>query len=199
MSGHVGWAASGLGDASHARVSYEAAVRVGTEVGDDVTVAAALGNLADLALTSGAWAEALAMALRAVEQGEQTRRKRSHPRGRTLQRCTSPICAWRHRSGVSPAIDALTILREADRDYLNACVLLVAALHGARGESERAARLLGTADALTEQSGSALQPAETILRERTIDDLQRVLGRERFGDLHREGRSLDETAALDSS
>ena len=115
----VGWAASGLGDASHARVSYEAAVRVGTEVGDDVTVAAALGNLADLALTSGAWAEALAMALRAVKANERAGNEATRAVG-LFNVAQAQFALGDIEAAFSPAIDALTILREADRDYLNA-------------------------------------------------------------------------------
>ena len=77
------------------------------------------------------------------------------------------------------------------------CCEGLALVAAARGESARAARLLGAGESLRREGGSTIQPAEAAVREATMATLRRALPTERLQVALESGRGLglDEAAA----
>jgi tetratricopeptide (TPR) repeat protein len=72
----------------------------------------------------------------------------------------------------------------------------LAAVAAAAGEDERAARLIGIADATMDQSGGAWPPDELVQYNETAELLTARLGGERFNRCRAAGRAMDAEAAL---
>ena len=66
----------------------------------------------------------------------------------------------------------------------------------AREDTARAARLLGRADALCEETASDLEPLEARVRDEANAALRASLGEDAFAALHAEGRALTLEEAL---
>jgi len=72
----------------------------------------------------------------------------------------------------------------------------LAAVAAAAGEDERAARLIGVADATMEQSGGAWPPDEQVQYTETVEVLAGRLGEDEFNRLRAAGHETDVDAAL---
>ena len=75
-----------------------------------------------------------------------------------------------------------------DRQNIAYALEGLAAVVTARGEPQRAARMLGTAAAAAEAIGMSLEPVEQEVHDRTAATLLAQLGEERFAAFHEQGR-----------
>lgn len=71
----------------------------------------------------------------------------------------------------------------------------IAGVEAARGCPERAARLLGAAEAFAERSGWSPESAERLMRDRTVAGVRAELGEERYAAARVGGRTLPWEAA----
>jgi hypothetical protein len=78
------------------------------------------------------------------------------------------------------------------------CLEVAAAVAGAFGAGAQSARLLGAADALRDALGAPLPAHERLEYDRWVVAARELLGAQRFGALHAEGRllSLEEAIRL---
>ena len=84
------------------------------------------------------------------------------------------------------------------KEYVDYCLVGLASVSAAAEELERAARLLGAAEALGEEIHLRLEPYAESTRAKTARELDSRLGHDRFAACLAEGRSLsfDEAVSL---
>ena len=73
----------------------------------------------------------------------------------------------------------------------------LAGVASARGEHERAARLLGAGEAMMDAAGMALNPGTAIEYERHVQRTRTTLGEADYEQAVRAGRKLDRDAAIE--
>jgi ATP/maltotriose-dependent transcriptional regulator MalT len=81
-------------------------------------------------------------------------------------------------------------------DLAASCLVGLAGLHQAAGEPQRAALLLGAADALQELSGRPVHQMDRIQNERIIASVRAQHGEAAFAAAWREGRTMDAVALM---
>jgi hypothetical protein len=94
--------------------------------------------------------------------------------------------------------DGLALFAELGyKEGIAYCLEALAAATASAGGGVEAARLLGAADAASEEMGAALEPGEQDRHARTESMLRAELGEARFAELSNEGRgmTLDEAVA----
>ena len=122
-------------------------------------------------------------------------------RHRQAQEMTN-LCSVETRAGNLDAADslgreALEIAVELDHELLLPyCVINLAGVASARGEHERAARLLGAGDALLAQAGMALNPGTAIEYGRHRAHTTTALGAWRFDRQYNAGTALSHEGAV---
>jgi non-specific serine/threonine protein kinase len=195
---------SGEGEPERGLVLVEEAAALARESGDEVVTAFVLCNLGYVALTAGDYERAKAASLEALELHRATPPDR--------QRDNTFVQAL-HTLGLVALFEGR--LDEARAHFAETLALLVqyhglasvperftvfAALAAREGDFERAAWLLGAADALCERTDIqlALEPLEMQLHEQTEADARRNLTDEGFSRAREEGRKvpLEEAVAL---
>jgi hypothetical protein len=76
-------------------------------------------------------------------------------------------------------------------------VINLAGVASARGDHERAARLLGAGEAMMEAAAMTLNPGTAIEYERHVERTRTGLGEAEYGRAVRAGRELDRDAAIE--
>jgi tetratricopeptide (TPR) repeat protein len=155
---------------------YERSLALWRDLGDERGLAVSTTNVGCLALMEGDLERAVVLSREARVLYERTgqRELMLHP---MLNLGAAELLQGRHA-------DALATLREAlahglEVGYLESVPYVLeglAAVHAAIGEAERAASLLGTAAAVAEESGVALEPFEQELHDRTVETARSALG-----------------------
>jgi predicted ATPase/DNA-binding SARP family transcriptional activator len=194
---YVGLVASAEGQYELAEARLAEAATLARDIGDMWTVAASISNQGDLELTRGAY-------LRARElSGESLalQRELGDARGIAISLNNIAYAALyqgHYRDALEPLQESLRIAFELqDRDGIAYRLEALAVVAAAEDETERAARLLGGADALFEVIGADLDPAEHAMHDRTVADICARLGEEAFAREWAAGRAmgLDEAVA----
>jgi len=94
--------------------------------------------------------------------------------------------------------EALRLALEIDNPLLvTYCMINLAGVASARGQHERAARLLGAGEAMIKATGMTLNPGTAIEYERHVDRTQTALGEPEYQRVVRVGRELDRDAAIE--
>ncbi|HEX3265644.1 MAG TPA: BTAD domain-containing putative transcriptional regulator [Candidatus Limnocylindrales bacterium] len=166
------------GDTDRAGPLLEAAVTSAREAGDERILALAVNNLGDYSLTRGEleragrlFDESLAL-LRARGDTANVARALFNLGASELELGRHDKAGERFREGLALARDA------GDREDLAWILEGLAALAAARGSGERAALLVGAADAQLVAMGAEHKPYERSLRDRTDLAIARLLGSE---------------------
>jgi predicted ATPase len=188
--------AAAEGEYARAGSLYEDASRRAREAGDEWTLALSVSNRGDLALNQGDFARASAL----CGESLTLQRKLGDKRGMAISLNNLAYAALyegRFREALAPLQESLALAQElGDRDGIAYRLEGMSVVAAAQDEVERAARLLGGADALFEVIKADLDPAERDLHERTIADVRARLGEEAFAAAWAEGRAMSLSEAV---
>jgi predicted ATPase/DNA-binding SARP family transcriptional activator len=192
---NLGALAKDVGEHERAQIMHEEARAISARSGDRLGVSSSLINLSDVALSQRDYARAETLAHEAVlltrELGHDVRE---------LAALLNLGLASLHRNRDE---QARATFRDAVRlshtlrypECLVVCLEGLAALDDRHGNSVRAARLMGAADALLETTGYVLESGERELHERTLGMVRASLDGEGFEKAWQEGRALSLEAA----
>jgi predicted ATPase/class 3 adenylate cyclase len=177
------------GDLGRARGLYEASVQLARASGDSWVLAVALNNLGNLGLYDGdldggvrVWQEALAVC-REMANADMTgtvltnlgfaalAQRREHDAGALFRESLELFRGVGGKHGISYDLEGL------------------AAVAASGDEPERAARLLGAAGRLREETGIRLEPFESRIHERSLASVRGDLG-DALSSVEEEGRAL---------
>jgi predicted ATPase/DNA-binding SARP family transcriptional activator len=173
-----------------ARARLAEAADLARQVGDTWTLAASISNQGDLALNQGEYARAREL----TEESLALQRELGDTRGIAISLNNIAYAALyqgRHRDAVDPLQESLQLAVElGDRDGIAYRLEALAVVAAAADDTERAARLLASADALFEVIGADLEPAEHDMHERTLSDVRARLGDEAFASAWAAGQAM---------
>jgi predicted ATPase len=187
-------AAAGERDVAHARFT-EAAV-FAREIGDTWSLAASISNQGDLALNAGDYARAREL----CSQSLTLQRELGDMRSMAISLhniAYAYLYEGQYDSALEPLQESLKLAFElGDRDGIAYRLEALAVIAAAEKDMSRAARLLGSAEALFEVIGVGPDPAERRLHESTVVEVQALLGDEAFAAAWAAGRAMSpETVA----
>jgi predicted ATPase/class 3 adenylate cyclase len=192
----LGIAAAGEKKHDEARALYEESKSMRESLGDDFELQSSFHNLGLLALHQGDHDEAR----RQVEAGLAISRKNDQAGHVANGLCDLGFVAI----GQSRLDEAQALFEESVRmcvelgwkENVDYCLVGLASVFAAANRLERAARLLGAADALGEEIHLRLEPYAESMRARTTRELDSRLGHDRFATCLAEGRSLSFSEAV---
>jgi predicted ATPase len=187
---NLGAVALAGGDGKRARPLLEEAVALSRELDEKPVAARAINNLGDLALTVGEYARAETLFQESLELlrelGDTSNVARS-----LFNLGAAVLQLGRHREALSHFRESIALSREMeDKEDLAWCLEGFAALAAAEENPERAARLLGAADALLDAMGGEFKPFERRLHEETVAATRSRLAPHSFDAMRAEGKSL---------
>ncbi len=184
------------GDYESARALYAESLALRRNLGDKRGIATSLQHLGSVAIASGD----LNQAARLLEESLILRRELGDKLGIANTLYAQGMSAWRRADyAAAHALfqESLTLYRELENrrgiaSALQACGFLAAS----RQLPERAARLLGAAQALREAIHVPLAPVEQADYEPCVVDVSAMLGAEAFAAIWAEGRALSQEQAV---
>ena len=185
------------GNHDRATIALEEAVSLAREVGDERIAALAINNLGDLALTVGDFERAEPL----FEESQALLRARGDTAN--IARSLFNLGAVKLMLGDRGAADALfreglrLAAETGDMEDVAWCLEGLASLAADAAEGERAATLLGAAQALVAQMGAHFKPFERQLHEATQEQAQRLCGKEAYVATLEAGASLQLAATLE--
>jgi tetratricopeptide (TPR) repeat protein len=195
----LGNALIALEEFDRARALYEESATLSRDLDDAWNLAIAMNNLGYTALCVGDFERAR----EACDESRALRREVGDSRGEVLSLANRSLAAL--ASGqVAEASHGLTesirLARELNfHEGLSEALVGLAAVAVLDRNAERAARVLGTLEALTDHHGFAVTvwPFERVLYERVVADATERLGQRRFNEARAEGRAAPIDDILD--
>jgi predicted ATPase len=187
-----------LGERKHqeARALFEESNSMRDELGDEFQIQSLPYNVGLLALDQGQYDEAR----RQLEAVLALARKHEQEEQVAESLCDLGFAALgqsRHDEAQELLEEALRMSVESGwKENVDFCLVGLAGVSAAAEELERAARLLGAAEALAEEIHLRLEPYAESTRARTADELASRLGNDRFAVCLAEGRSLPLSEAV---
>ena len=171
----LAWAAALEGDLAHAEKLEEEASDLFRAAGDVWGLAVSLNNLAGLAWGTGDYKRALAMSAESEVLARELGDKH-------LAATALSNGAWAHLKA-GKVEDSGRLSRESlvlaqeigDMAVVCRCLEALAAVFLSNSDGERAARILGRAEALAEATGISLEPAERELHDQMLEELRHRL------------------------
>jgi predicted ATPase len=192
----LGGVASDAGQFGRSRAFYEESLAIFRELEFREGVAMALSNLGALAVNE----RRLELAERQLAESIELFREANSEGGLAhafLSQGQLALQALRSEEASAPLAESVRLFHGLGHRQGTAAALQgLAAVLALRGSCEAAAKLLGAADRLLEETGAALAPLEHEISDRAAAVIRAGLGEERFQRAWREGRSmsLDEAA-----
>jgi predicted ATPase/DNA-binding SARP family transcriptional activator len=185
------------GDHDRARDLLEKAVALARDVGDDRIAALAINNLGDLSLTLGEYERAGPLFEESLEL--------LRARGDTANVARSlfnlgAVSLMLGRTDEAESLFGESVERARaveDKEDLVWCLEGYAGLAAATEDGQRAAMLLGAAEALLEEMGAAFKPFERQLHGSTEARARALCGEVSFAEATRRGASMTLDQALD--
>ena len=184
-------------DFPRARVLHERALEMYRAASDDHGAAIALVDLGDVALVAGEYERAIELTTEGMEL------IRHHDEAPVLQvPLINLAAAHAHLGHIDEAEDAAALSLTAATDLRDPIAVVFAlrvfaAVAALRNDGERAALLLGAADALDDNLGALSDPSQRALREEVIRRLQALSGDGSFETLlQKRPLSLEEALEL---
>ena len=192
----VGSAAVRAGDYETARSSYEESAALLDELGERRLLSTAIANLGDLAFRQGDFA-------RAAELTRQTlavQREVGAVFGAAISLITLGFIAVAEGRGEEarvPLEEGMLLTQELGSvDNLGYAFEGLGAVAAARKDWDRAARLLGRAEAIREETATELETAEQSVHDQTLEALQAAPPDAGITAGHAAGRLLSNEAAI---
>ena len=189
-----------LGERKHreARALYEESKSMREELGDEVGLQSSLHNLGLLALDQGDHDEARRQLKAALALGRKNNQE-AHVANSLCDLGFVAIAQSSHDEAQELFEESVRLCVELGwKEDLDYCLVGLAYVSAAANRLERAARLLGAADALGEELHLRLEPYAESTKARIAPELDSRLGHDRFAACLAEGRSLSfsEAASL---
>ena len=186
----LGIVAAGERRHEEARALYDESKSLRVEHGDEFELQSSLHNLGLLALDQGQYDEAR----RQIEAGLALARKHEQEGHAANGLCDLGFVAIgqsRHEEAQELFEESLRMcVKLGWKEDVDYCLVGLASVSAAEEGLERAARLLGAADALGEEIHLKLEPYAESTKARTAHELDSRLGPDRFDACLAEGRSL---------
>jgi len=195
----LGVARRSIGDTAGARVLLERSISLARQVGSKKRETTALSNMAVILLDSEDYAAAVDTARQAIVAD----REREDPWGIALNqtnlamallRAEGPGAAYRHLVNTAP--DSIAF---ADPELSMAVIEMLAASLAELGDAERAALLMGTADAQRAQIGMPRSTPDQAYCDRSIDLARPSISPIEWSAAHSRGAQLTIKEALDTA
>jgi len=190
LIGDLGVLAFGQGDFGAARVLYEESLAIWRDVGDRWGVALSLHNLGRAAYRQGDWAAARTL----FEESLAICRELGDTQGIAVALTNLGFVAFSRGDYASaPALfeEGLTMQQElGDKRRIAYSLEGFAFLTLAQGKAQRAARLVGAAEALRESIGAPLPPIDRADYERMVASVRSALGDDLYATAWEEGRGM---------
>jgi predicted ATPase len=183
------------GNYEQARPLYEQARSLFRDLGDEWDLAAAAVNLGYVALGEGRYREAFALA----EEGLSRLRELGDTNGTATAVYVLGAAALRqddHERATAHLRESLELFcLVGDKEGTAECLYALAAARASEAP-EIAAELTGAAEALHQESGSALAQFQLDWRDRTVADIRRQIGDQEWSRAYRRGRDLNAEAVI---
>jgi predicted ATPase len=185
----AGLVAHSRGDWDSAAQLYAETAQLSRELGDSWLLAIAVNNLGDLALNRGDYERALELFEESLASGREAQDQDRVARALVNLGLTTLMLGdvSRARALMRDALIAARDIGLVD-GFIAGFVVLGAAY--ARENPDRAARLIGRADKLCEETGSDLVNIEGRVRAETKEELLARLGEQAYAAAYTEGRTL---------
>jgi non-specific serine/threonine protein kinase len=187
------------GDPQAARAYAEETLASATASGLDQVAASTFILLGEISRLEGDWAAARSF----NEQSLAINRRTGHQEGVSvaLNNMGAALCELGDvRAADDCYREALTICRALGTPDDMACSLDgLAALAAVRGEWARAGRLAGAAEALREEIGSKIEPADRAMRERYLGGVRERVGEAALEAAMAEGRAMTRDRAIEDA
>jgi predicted ATPase/class 3 adenylate cyclase len=194
-----GLVATASGDSETAASAYGEALAISRSLGDERGVARATGNLADLALVRGKYEEAAAHAEESLALARSVGALQSIHTA-MFNRALAAVFLGNYGAARNGLMETLALIGQFKmREGFAVCFEGFAAIEVVEGDAERAARFLGRAEALLEEIGSALHPAERRLHDQTVDRLHRELDDDLVAAAWGRGRMMSTDDAIEEA
>lgn len=178
------------GDYAVARSFLEESLALGRELGDKHSIADSLNNLGSIAHYQGDDATAQSL----YEESLAIRRELGENRGIASALNNLGLvayCQGQYESARALLTESLTIRRDLqDKIGIAACLAGLSGAFRKHGEPERAACLLGAAEALRDVTGARLQPSDLEEYNRNVSDVRAALSEEIFAAAWALGRTM---------
>jgi tetratricopeptide (TPR) repeat protein len=193
----LGVVASDLGDFATARGLYDESLALLRELGDGRGIAMVIGNLAVAAERQADYAQAQSLMHESLERFRELGDRRG------VAHCLNALAAVAQWTGDFAAARALYAeslgqWRElGNKEGTATCLEGSAGVVAESGAGERAALLLGAAEALREAASSPRWPADEAHYERILARVRAQLGPDRLATAWAEGRKMPLQEALD--
>ena len=194
---HLGNVALGLGDPAEARVWLDEAHALSREIGENWVISFALNNLGEVARVQGDYDQAGAYyaeseaLLRAMgDHGDLARLV--HNLGHVAQ----------HQGDTEQAEaqfrESLAMFRKlGNQRGIAECLTALAGLWAEQGHAQRAAQLLGAAQAILDAAGAAWWPADRVEVKHSLAAIQAALGEEALAAAWKAGEAMTLEEAID--
>jgi predicted ATPase len=188
-AGFAGLVASWRGDLDHAAALYAESARLARELGEPRLLSIAVNNLGNVALSRGEYERALDLFEESLAIGRERQDQDLLARAFTNLGFTTLLLGDVGRAR-SLLHDGLLAAREIGHvEGFTYGFVGLGAAH-AREDPARAARLIGRADMLCEETASELEPVEGRVRDEAEAELRARLGEDAYAAVYAEGRAL---------
>jgi tetratricopeptide (TPR) repeat protein len=185
-----------------ARASYrylEESLAYGREAGDDLLVGNVLNSLGEAARIEGEWERARSF----YEQSVAVHKRFGHPGGASLTLCNlgAALCELGELDAACACyLEALPFLRDlGNAKAMSLALDGLGAVAAKRREWGRAARLAGAAEALRDEIGEDLEPADRALRDGYLRDVREHLDAAALAEATAEGRATARGRAIEDA
>ena len=164
------------GDPLAARGYFQASLESSRESGNDALAAESLNGLGEVARHEGAWEAARGY----YEQAAALSRRAGSEHALSVVLCNlgAVECELENVDAARACyVEALEAARAlGSKEFVALCLDGLGAVAARRGEWERAARFAGAAEALLDEIGATLGPADRTFRERYVSEVRQRLG-----------------------
>ena len=189
--------ASRQGDYASARSYHEESLSLARQLGDELLINLGVNNLGAVALNLGDYASARPP----LEESVRLARRRGDKwiLGTSLKNLGTVASQQGDHGSARPLhAEALTLKWEiGDKRGVAECFEALAVVEGAQGSAERAARLLGAAEALREAIDAPIIQALRAIYLRTLDSVRSALTKEAFAASWAAGKAMPLEEAID--
>jgi predicted ATPase/Tfp pilus assembly protein PilF len=193
---HLGNAALGLGDPSKAQSYLEEAHAISKKVGENWLISLVLNNYGEVARVQGEYQRA-----RELYKESEALLREMGDKGDLARLVHNLGYIDLHMGDQERAEgqfrESLMMFRKlSNQRGMSECVAAFAGLWAERGQFERAATLLGVAEAQLTATGATWWPADRVEFQRNYEFLQERLGEDEFAEAWNSGQSMKLDAAL---
>jgi predicted ATPase len=179
------------GEHERARPFFEEALEISRGLGDQRTIGYALHNLAEVARHTGHYEQARTLGMEAVSVSREMDDKWTLARNFVWLGMVTAYMSDDYEQAAGFLDEGLELILEVrDWEFVAYALHSFAALAGAKGQGERAARLCGAAEALRKSLGAPLPPTERPDYDRSVAATRSQLGEAEWEEAFAQGMAM---------